>query len=137
MPLLIGLQRRLLKRQHGFGKLGVVKTLREMPMLDLVHIVEMGEIILDSTARSIFLKNFRKIMASNSRVISVGANIKSPVFMVPGYEKRLLRKLQNWVKEWRHAGVFILCSLRIVSNASQSLVSGLDSTPNWSRKRKE
>ena len=125
LPFLTRLQRRPLKRQHGFDTLGTVQRLRGMSVADLTHLLEMGERILDGTSRSIFLRNFRLIMSSNSRVIAVTMNLKSPAFAAKGFEKKLLGRLRSWVKEWRHAGILVICSVRIVACSADSLLSAL------------
>ena len=120
LPFLTRLQRRPLRKQHGFEEFGSVQRLRSMSVADLTHLLEMGERILDGTSRSILLENFRLIMGSNSRVIAVTMNLKSPAFAAIGFEKKLLGRLRSWVEQSRHAGALVICSVRVVASSAGS-----------------
>jgi hypothetical protein len=136
-PLMIRLQRRPLKKQHNFGAMRSVISLRGLEAKELGAIVELAQTTLDATGRSIFMKNFRMIMAGQSKVVTLGVNIRSPALQIKGFEKQVLQDLQRWTRQWKRAGVLVLLTVRLVAAASQSVISALDSTPSWSAKARD
>jgi hypothetical protein len=83
------------------------------------------------------MKNFRMIMAGQSKVVTLGVNIRSPALQIQGFEKQVLQDLQRWTRQWKRAGVLVLLTVRLVAAASQSMISALDSTPSWSAKTRD
>ena len=55
------------------------------------------------------------------------------IFSCRGYEKEALKRLGTWASKWRKAGVALILRVKFTAAASQSVLSTLDNTQEWSK----
>jgi hypothetical protein len=133
-PLLMRMQRRPIKELTGFEDLKTVTTLRNLTVKNLTRLLQLAQGVLNRTSKSIFMVNFKSMMKKTGKVVSLGVQMKTPLFALKGFEKQALRRIRTWCSTWRRQGIVVLVHLKMVQAAAPSIISLMDTSQKWAKK---
>jgi hypothetical protein len=74
------------------------------------------------------------MMKKTGKVVSLGVQMKTPLFALKGFEKQALRRIRTWCSTWRRQGIVVLVHLKMVQAAAPSIISLMDTSQKWAKK---